>query len=244
MSCALGLPLLFLPEFSKISNMEAVHPENSKQPKWAKRFLYIALGLVIVHILAVLFYFGDFVDTDQFGVKYWHISIFDLDEEESFGTWFSALILLYAGQLLWKRAKRIQETGGIHYTYWTILAIGFHMLSIDEVVGLHEWLNSALEDILWTKIAMIGVGIVGLAFIPFLIKLDPYERQWFLIAGIIYLGGAVGIETATEYYKDNDMLNTLPYNLWTCAEEALEMLGIVLFIHILEKRATPVIKQL
>lgn len=127
--------------------------------------------------------------------------------------------------------------------YWTILAIGFHIMSIDEVVGLHEWLNSALEDILWTKIAMIGVGIVGLAFIPFLIKLDPYERQWFLIAGIIYLGGAVGIETATEHYKDNDMLNTLPYNLWTCTEEALEMLGIVLFNYILEKRATLAIRK-
>ena len=37
---------------------------------------------------------------DALGFEYWQIAIFDLDEEESFGTWFSAAILLFAALLL------------------------------------------------------------------------------------------------------------------------------------------------
>ena len=46
-----------------------------------------------------------------------------------------------------------------------------------------------------------------------------------------YVGAAVGIENATDWYDDSDLLNTLEYNLTTVVEEALEMTGVILFIH-------------
>jgi hypothetical protein len=41
----------------------------------------------------------------RLGFEYWQIAIFDLDEEESFGTWFSALNLLFYYQADLDRGK-------------------------------------------------------------------------------------------------------------------------------------------
>jgi hypothetical protein len=41
----------------------------------------------------MLLWFNDLLPADQ----WWHIALFDLDEEESFGNWYSTLILFVAG---------------------------------------------------------------------------------------------------------------------------------------------------
>ena len=52
----------------------------------------------------------------------------------------------------------------------------------------------------------------------------------FVLAGGVYLGGALGVEVLTDPYLENDELNTLPYNLWTALEEAMEMGGVLIFL--------------
>ena len=86
----------------------------------------------------------------RYGLKYWHLSVFDLDAEESFGTWYSAVLLLIAGQLLLAETLRRRTGSDRWWLAWAVLAAGFHLLSIDEVVGLHEWVNTALGDTPWT----------------------------------------------------------------------------------------------
>ncbi len=46
----------------------------------------VAIALVALHVVAVTIWFGDLVDQEATGLRCWHISIFALDEEESFGT--------------------------------------------------------------------------------------------------------------------------------------------------------------
>ena len=46
------------------------------------------------------------------------------------------------------------------------------------------------------------------------------------VAGIIYVGGAVGV----EHYSGAD-LNSLRYNMLTALEEGLEMTGVILAIY-------------
>jgi hypothetical protein len=53
------------------------------------------------------------------------------------------------------------------------------------------------------------------------------------LAGGIYLGGAVGIEIIGNAMVGQRLRDTLQYNLTTLAEESLEMLGLILFIHTL-----------
>lgn len=118
-------------------------------------------------------------------------------------------------------------------------AIGFHILSIDEVVGLHEYVNTLTEDTTWTTYGAIIVLIIGLANLPFLARLPSRTRNLFIIAGAIYVGGALGVERATDWYDEHDLMNTLAYNLWTAVEECMEMSGIVLFIFALLEHIAP-----
>ena len=182
-----------------------------------------AAALVGIHAAAVTLWTSGLVE-------WWHIGILDLDNEESIGTWFSSLILLYAGRLLLKRAE------GVDRVRWMVLAVGFHFLSLDEVAGFHEYLNSVVTEVSWAVLAIPLVGAIGVYMIPLLKRIERAEAVQFVVAGAVYVGGAVGVELATEPFIDADGLNTLAYNLTTALEEGMEMGGVLLFIRALRGR--------
>lgn len=189
----------------------------------------IAAGLAAAHVIVMFLYYRESIGLDDWV----HGAFFDLDEEESFGTWFSAVILLYAGRLLLSRARSAKGEGDPYYRMWLVLAVGFHLLSIDEVVGIHEYVNTVSEDIRWTTFGAVIVALLGLAYLPFLSALPSRIRLLFIVAAVIYVGGAMGVERATDWYDVHDLLDTLAYNLWTAVEETMEMTGAIVFIYAL-----------
>lgn len=158
--------------------------------------------------------------------------LFDLDEEQSFGTWFSVVLLLFVGYILLLHARERRAAGDAWQRWWQVLGLGFTFLSLDEMVGLHESFNTAV-DFSWTIPGAVVAAFVGGAFLPFLQQLPRRTSRRFVIAGVLYLGGAIGIEFATEPMAELDLLDTLEYNLTTMAEEALEMAGVIFFLHAL-----------
>jgi hypothetical protein len=155
---------------------------------------------------------------------------FDVDEEDSLPTWFATSLHLLTAALLYliarrKRAERDSWTG-----YWYGLSFVFVALSMDEIAGLHETINS-VTSFSWVIPGAIAATIFGLVYIRFLWRLPPRTRWLFILSGCVFLGGALGVERATDWYKDADQLNTLAYNLWNAVEEGMEMSGVVLFIH-------------
>ncbi len=88
----------------------------------------------------------------------------------------SAIILLPAGRCPLARRARERATGGRWAPWWGVLSVGFHLLSLDEVVALHEYLNSALGQTSWTDVGIAGAGLVFLAFLPFWWALEPRLR--------------------------------------------------------------------
>lgn len=187
--------------------------------------------LVIVHVAAMTIYFEE-IPEDRFGfdLHYWQVSIFDLDEEESFGTWFSAVLLLLVGRVLLHQWRWLKREGDRWAPWWLVLGIGFHYLSLDEVVGLHEYMNTSMPDVPWTAIGAPVAGVVLVAFIPWLWKQPGFFQLAAMVGAALYLGGAVGIEHATEWYADEDLINTTDYHLWIALEEGMEMLGPVVFL--------------
>ena len=184
----------------------------------------IILILSLAHILVMVVHY-------EISEIPWLVrELFDLDEEQSFGTWFSVVILLYAGYLLLLHAHAVRDTTGKMWIQWQILGIGFCFLSLDEMVGLHETLNSTIE-FSWAIPGGLMAMVIGALYIPFLRRLPPHALWTFLLGGVIYVGGAVGVELATEVYADEGLLDTLEYNLTTVVEEAMEMTGVVIFIH-------------
>ncbi len=160
--------------------------------------------------------------------------IFDVDEEDSFPTWYSAVALFMTAACLavhgWGSASARHE--GI--IAWRGLAAGFAFLSIDEIAGMHETFNSVTEFSWAIPGAAVG-AIVGLVYLRFMWRLPRRTAIAFAIGGAIYLGGAVGIELLTEPFLENDALDTLPYNIWTAVEEGMEMGGVLIFLGALLK---------
>jgi hypothetical protein len=111
--------------------------------------------------------------------------------------------------------------------HWLALALVFVGLSADEIAGVHEALNTGLS-FPWTIPAAIATALVGLLYLAFLAHLDRSTRRRFILAGILYVGGAVGIEQIQEWFvTDTD---SFAYALWTAAEEGAEMAGAVLLL--------------
>lgn len=155
--------------------------------------------------------------------------LFDVDEEDSIPTWYSASALLLTSLLLaWWAVDRSSRADPLRYQWWG-LAVGFAGLSLDEIAGLHETLNS-LIDMSWAGVGLVVALAVGVAYVPFLLRLPRAIARRFVIGGMIFLGGAVGVEYFTEPYLENDQLNTLAYNLWTAVEEGMEMSGVLVFL--------------
>lgn len=198
-------------------------------PKVGVKLLLAASILTGLHVITMCLWFNDVLPLDH----WWQIAPFDLDEEESFGTWYSVMLLLAAGQLLLLQARLTCQRGMPRSVWWLMLGLGFHLLSIDEVVGIHEYIGTVFEDTSWTTFGGAIVLMVAFVYLPFLAALPARTRYLFVIAGAIYVGGAMGVERATDWYDVNDLLNTLAYNLWTAVEEFLEMSGIILFIYAL-----------
>ena len=183
--------------------------------------------LIVAHVLAMQANFNPTLRLkERIGFHYWHVSIFDLDEEESFGTWFSSGILAMAAALLLHQARVVRAQGAAWGRWWLVLGIGFCVLSMDEVVGMHEYVNTLLDNTRWTVFGFAIFGLVALAYLPFL-----WHHRWrtallFILAGLIYGGGAVGV----EHFTDAEV-NSLHYNMWTTLEEGMEMTGVILFIY-------------
>jgi len=175
-------------------------------------------------------YFNDALGLrETYGFRYWQLAFFDLDEEESFGTWFNSALLLLAATLVLLQAHRTKIRHDRWHAWWLALGIGFTILSVDEIAGMHEWVNSMLGDETpWTIIGGPIVLFSALAFSPFLWHQPRRTAKLFILAGAIYCGGAVGV----EHFTDAEV-NSLHYNMWTILEEGMEMLGIIVMIYAL-----------
>jgi hypothetical protein len=148
--------------------------------------------------------------------------LFDVDEENNLPTWFSQFLLLNNAFALGVIASSCAQE---KRHYWQALAIGFLILSIDEVAGLHETFHSAI-DFNWAIPASILVAIIGIVFIPFLRSLERRVAILYLISGAIFISGALVIELLSEDMKTK----SLEYALATALEEGMEMAGALLFL--------------
>lgn len=189
----------------------------------------VMLALTVLHVVAMQAAFNDALGImEKWGLEYWQVAIFDLDEEESFGTWFSAVILLYASVLAFHAAGQVRSAGGSWYRWWLAVGLAFGLMSIDEVAGMHELLNTIYEDTQWTIVGFYLVFLAGLCFLPFLWHYRWRVSGMLCVAGLMFVGGAVGVE-----HFSGTRINSLQYNMLTGLEEGLEMAGVILLIYVL-----------
>jgi hypothetical protein len=168
--------------------------------------------------------------------------IFDVDEEESFANWFSSIILFIASVLLFLIAHKKKSNQDPFKNYWYGLAWGFGFLSLDEVAGLHETLNT-VTDFAWTIPGAFVVLIIFLLYLKFILHLPKPISTLFCIAGSVYVGGSVGVEHLADYYVEAFEMDNFGYQIFTAVEETLEMTGVVIFIQALLKYLASILKN-
>lgn len=183
-----------------------------------RSLLPFALALLSAHMLIMMYHY--WMDD----VPWLARQLVDLDEENNLPTWFSSFLLLNAAGLLYL----VRRSADAWRTQWTVLAVGFFLMSIDEVAGVHETLNTA-TDTLWVWPAIGLLGLAGLWLLPFVRALPRSTTLRFVIAGVIFVGGSIGMEIV-GHPMDAD---TLVYQMTVLAEEGMEMMGVLVFAHAL-----------
>jgi len=191
-------------------------PVNEK--KLISRLSLFATFLLCVHTLLVCYNY--LVEE----TPWYLLQMFDVNEEENLPTWFSGFNLLIAVFFLWVATLRKRAEKDPMASRWTVLFAGFFFLAVDEIAGIHESINSVVDPT-WAYGGAIIAFIVGVYFIPFLLPLPKPTLVAFVIAGAIFVGGAVGMEIVGEPMESDSLL----YNLTTMVEEGMEMFGIILF---------------
>lgn len=181
------------------------------------------VSLLVVAAFLVTFHTGLYLYNNRVEELPWLLlQMFDLDEEHNIPTWFSSFLLLNNALFLYLYGQKDRSTRG---PYWTAMAAGFLVLAIDEVAGLHETLNSSI-DMNWAIPGAILVAVVGLAFVPFLLSLRRGLAVLLVLAGALYVSGAIVVELLSE---DMNAASSR-YALAVALEEGLEMLGVLVCI--------------
>ena len=163
------------------------------------------------------------------------VPLFSLSIEGNFPTWYAAALLFCCGLCLLAigAGARQSETG--FSRRWTFLGGTFVFMSLDESIELHENLGRLvdLHGVLffsWVVPAGFIVLVMGLAYLPFLKHLPTPMRLRFVLAGSLYVGGALLLELPLGYWAERHGHDNLTYALIDWVEETLELVGATLFL--------------
>lgn len=199
----------------------------------AGAFALVTCALVLVHVVVQVIRFTS-GDDRLYGIVF----MVSLGAEDNLPTFYSAFALLScAGMLAMIAARSATER-----VYWWLLALAFSFLALDEALEIHERLIEPLRHRIgahgafhyaWIIPYGIATVLFALGYVRFLIRLPRRTALLFVLAGTIYVGGAVGLEMIGGVLADEGRSGTPLYVLAQTIEETFEMGGVVLFIYAL-----------
>ena len=168
--------------------------------------------------------------------------LFFPDAEGNAWSWFSALLLAAVAGGLAALSVAARQDRSMAARYAILAAIAL-LMSADEGAQLHEFLNQVgyrVTDRLgpfnaWLIPGVLVVVAVGALLLWVARGIDPGLRRRLLLAGVVFLTGAVGFEAiGTAYALGSGISNpwsTGGYLVLVAAEEGLEMLGALIALH-------------
>lgn len=161
--------------------------------------------------------------------------VFHIDREGNLPALVQSMTLLACGALLALVALAVRQAREIGARHWAILSAIFVYLAIDEGAGIHElsgtFVNRFIEPqgllrFSWVVVAFVALAMFGVTFARFTFRLPPETRRRFIVAGLLYVGGAVGVEMLAGLYIDMTRAWRSPiYYALATFEESLEAAG-------------------
>lgn len=201
----------------------------------------VAAGLVSAHLLALVA--GALLGPEHL-VPRLLVRLFWLSGEQNLPAWFSSGLLWTAAVVLFAIAALQRASGRGGAVGWVMLGLVFTVLSIDEACSFHEATNAwtrgffSRGDTLYAHPWVVGGAIasvaIAVAFLPFLRRLPASTRRTILLAGALYVTGALLCETLGSWLKAQPgSLARQLYRAEIVAEEGLEMAGALVFLYAL-----------
>jgi hypothetical protein len=214
-----------------------------------RRTVVIVLYLAIA-VLSVLSIAGQFA---KHGLGYPSlmgiVPLFYVDLEANAPSWYQSLVFALGALLLANIGYLARQRNEAFAIHWLVLAAIFVFLSVDESAAIHELTMEPIQRMTgglagawrphWVIIGIAVVAVLAASYLRFFMHLDRRARLHLLAAGIVFLAGAIGTEMGThamfEVY-DLGRKEELTYIVGTHIEEALEMIGLAIFIDFLLRR--------
>lgn len=220
----------FVQAYSRLRGVSVVIPSG------IVRYVYLATAaVVLLGVLREVFVFQIGTDTVLQDLRH-----FALDAERNLGAWYSsALMVLIAACATVNWHKDRMRDGLVSYS-WVFIAVVFFCLSIDETVGFHETVDVPIRNhfeltgIFYNPWVFFGAAFVAgfvALLVPFLLDLPRHIAILFVLSGAIYVGGALGMEPLDAFFEHGYGEGHLYQVIATSIEEAMEMLGLTLFLH-------------
>lgn len=171
------------------------------------------------------------------------VRMFDVVAEANVPSWWSSVLLLICAALLGVVARIAFVQRDRYRWHWLALGLLFVLLSLDEAAMIHEAVQAMLRrdlsrgdaehtlaSILYTSL-LATIAFVGSA--RFLAALPRRTAGLFVLAGAMFVAGAIGVDFLGELHKSENGSENLVYALTSGLEEAMEMLAVTLFIYAL-----------
>lgn len=200
------------------------------------RFFYVMTATVVVLGIARELFVG-VVGTETVLQDLRH---FALDAERNLGSWYSSALMVLIAVCTFFNGQADRRRADFVSYGWLVIAVVFVMLSIDETAGFHEVVDVPLRDHFeltgifynpWVFFGASFVAVFAAAMIPFLRSLPRTIAGLFILSGVIYVGGALGLEPVDAFFEDTYGEGSFLQLVSTTIEEALEMIGLTLFLH-------------
>ncbi len=192
------------------------------------------IGLTLASITGQFFQYYNYSHSPQL------IQKLNVDGEYTIPSLFSSFTLLFCSVILGLISRKKWQKNDKYTGKWIGLSVIFFYLALDETISLHEQLIHPLRDTLnatgifyytWVIPGLILVMTVLFIYLKFLQSLPQKIKYLFLLAGIFYVGGGIGMEMLGGYYAYLYDTNNFIYEILVTIEEFLEMLGVVVFIY-------------
>ncbi len=201
----------------------------------------LLVAIIVLHLLNLVAQsFAVALNPTDAGVHF--AQLFTVNAEGKIPTWYSAVMLLGCAALL--LAIALHCSAKDQRRRWFVLAGLFAMFSLDEAAGIHDEMSGYLHALMptegflrstWVIPAMFFVAALGVWMIPLLRSISRRTSALFILAGSMYVGGALGVEMIGAAYLSAHDLNmqSSAYALLATVEELLEMSGVIVFIYAL-----------
>lgn len=205
----------------------------------------IVAGLVVIAVTLAVVGIGFTAYEWSLGVNntYWALQaseLFSLNHEGNIPTWFASTLLFSAAVLgvIIAHTQAVRQEKWVWH--WRAFAVLFTYLTLDEASAIHEIFTSPLREALntggylhfaWLIVGVPFVVLMGILFIPFVLRLPHHTRNSMIVAAFVYLSGAVVVEaiSANQYYLNDG--TSLLFSAIGTVEELLEMLGVIILLN-------------